>query len=212
MIKLRYCYMFYNLKNKWFKWFKWKHWFATFENFQKASKITQDADKYSLLINYINPTVYSFVSDHTTYESAIGALKEIYDKPKNILYARHLLRSTKQQSHQSLDDYIRTLRTLSQDCDFKQVTGEEYRNESIRDSFIAGINSCMIRQRILESKETGLEHGGLYNWRGIDSKTKFLTQKLNFENTVSVQRGSYLPIPIKYTIRTEILSSLHFKY
>ena len=159
----------------------WKHWFATFENFQKASKITQDADKYSLLINYINPTVYSFVSDHTTYESAIAALKEIYDKPKNILYARHLLRSTKQQSHQSLDDYIRTLRTLSQDCDFKQVTGEEYRNESIRDSFIAGINSCMIRQRILESKETGLE--ATFNL----ARTLDLAQK----NADSFQNQSY---------------------
>ena len=40
----------------------------------------------------------------------------------------------------------------------------------------------------------------------------FLTQKLNFQNTVSVQRRSYQPIPIRYTIRTEILSSFHSTY
>ena len=79
----------------------WKHWFATFENFQKASKITQDADKYSLLINYINPTVYSFVSDHTTYESAIAALKEIYDKPKKTFYMQDTYSDLLNNSHTS---------------------------------------------------------------------------------------------------------------
>ena len=31
-------------------------------------------------------------------------------------------------------------------------------------------------------------------------KQEFLTQKLNFQNAVTVQRGSFLPIPIEYTI------------
>ena len=56
-----------------------------------------------------------------------------------------------------------------------------------------------------------IDHGVL-NWRGIDSKTKFLTQKLNFKSTVSVQRASYLHIPIEYTIRTKILSSFYSRY
>ena len=35
---------------------------------------------------------------------------------------------------------------------------------------------------------------------------------MNFKSTVFVQRVSYLPIPIEYTIRTEILSSFHSTY
>ena len=50
------------------------------------------------------------------------------------------------------------------------------------------------------------------NWRGINQKTKFLTEKLNFKSTVPVQRASFLPIPIDYTIRTEILSSFQSTY
>ena len=43
-------------------------------------------------------------------------------------------------------------------------------------------------------------------------KQECLTQKLNFQNTVFVQRGSYLPIPIEYTIQTEILFPFLFTY
>ena len=57
-----------------------------------------------------------------------------------------------------------------------------------------------------------ISHGLLYNWTGINQKTKFLTEKLNFKSTVPVQRASFLPIPIDYTIRTEILSSFQSTY
>ena len=129
----------------------------TFNNFLTATKITSDEDKYRMLINFINPTVYSYISDHKSYPPAIKALQDIYDKPRNSLYARHLLASTKQQPHQSLDEYLRTLRTLSKDCDFKPVNAEEYRSESIRDSFISGLSSNFIRQRILESETSTLD-------------------------------------------------------
>ena len=48
-----------------------------------------------------------------------------------------------------------------------------------------------------------------YYITGAESTPKqdFLTQKLNFPNTVSVQRQSYQPIPIRYTIRTEIFEN-----
>ena len=73
------------------------------------------------------------------------------------MYARHILATTKQQPQQSLDDYLRTLRTLSKDCDFKQVSAEDHHNESIRDAFIAGLSSNFIRQRLLESETLTLE-------------------------------------------------------
>jgi len=46
---------------------------------------------------------------------------------------------------------------LAKDCDFKAVTAEEYRDNSIRDTFISGIASSTIHQRLLEKKELDLQ-------------------------------------------------------
>ena len=105
---------------------EYNHWFTTVENFMTAMKVTEDANKYRLLVNFVSPTIFSFISEHKTYPEAVKVLKDIYDKPKNIMYARHLLRSTRQLPHQSLDEYLRMLRTLSRDCGYVAVTAEEY--------------------------------------------------------------------------------------
>ena len=136
---------------------EWNHWHSTFINFLTATKAETDQDKYRLLINFISSTVYSYITEHKTYDSAITALKGMYDKRPNTMYARNLLASSKQQSHQSLDDYLQTLRTLALDCDYKPVTAEQYRSECICDAFIAGISSNFIRQRLLESETLTLD-------------------------------------------------------
>lgn len=48
---------------------------------------------------------------------------------------------------------MRDLKKMSQDCNFRDVKAEIYKNEYIRDAFIAGINSQKIREnfRILEN-------------------------------------------------------------
>ena len=130
---------------------EWKHWYTTLTNFLTAMKVTDDKDKYHLLINFINPTVFTYISDYQTYPLAIKALQEMYDKPKNVMYSRHLLLTTKQQSNQSLDDFLCVLKNISKDCGYKAVTSEEHRNESILSAFVSGLSSNFIRQRLLES-------------------------------------------------------------
>ena len=55
-----------------------------------------------------------------------------------------------------LDKFIQTLRNLAKDCNFKAVIANNYCNESIRDVFITGLNSSIIRQRLLENKTFAL--------------------------------------------------------
>ena len=62
----------------------------------------------------------------------------------------------RQLPEESLDDYLRNLKILSRDCSFKDVTADIYQEESIRDSFIAGIRSNYIRQRLLENDKLDL--------------------------------------------------------
>ena len=83
--------------------------------------------------------------------------RNIYVKPKNEIFARHLLTSRCQQPGESLDKFLQSLRELSKDCNFKPVSAEVFRNESIRDAFINGLESNLIRQRLLENKTPDLQ-------------------------------------------------------
>ena len=63
----------------------------------------------------------------------------------------------KQDQHHTLDEFLQILKTLSRQCNYTNVTSEEYRSESIRDAFISGLYSNHIRQRLLENHAMSLE-------------------------------------------------------
>ena len=73
------------------------------------------------------------------------------------MFARHLLVTTKQQVGQSLDEYLLALQKLAKDCNFRAVSGDQYKQEMVRDAFINGILSPGIRQRLLENDRLNLE-------------------------------------------------------
>lgn len=54
---------------------QWTHWIRSFENFIEAAKATEEKDRLNLLINYVSPTIYGYISDCSTYEKAIDILK-----------------------------------------------------------------------------------------------------------------------------------------
>ena len=66
---------------------EWNHWIMTFDHFLIAAKAESDEDKYRLLMNFITPTVHSYVSEKKTYTAVIQALRNLYDKTPNPIYA-----------------------------------------------------------------------------------------------------------------------------
>ena len=129
---------------------EWTHWICTFENFIESLPQDPPPDKLKLLINYVSSTAFSHIADCQEYSEAITILKKVYVKPKNIIFARHQLPTSKQLSSESIDVYVQSLKLLARECEFKAVTAEIYGNEAIRDSFITGLASPTIRQRMLE--------------------------------------------------------------
>ena len=113
----------------------WLHWKKTFANFL-TSLAESNPEKLSLLINYVSSTVFEYISDSKTYDSAIDVLKNIYTAPQNEILSRHLLATRIQQPGESLDTYLSALKLLSKDCNCMAVTAENYRKELIRDAFI----------------------------------------------------------------------------
>ena len=135
---------------------EWKHWFVTFDNFLKALKVEEDG-KLCLLINHIDPSVYDYIAEYDHYNDAIEALKNMYIKPKNEIFARHLLATRKQKPGETLDQFFVSLKELSKDCNYKDVKALQYQSESIRDAFINGLTSNNICQRLLENKTLDLQ-------------------------------------------------------
>ncbi|XP_076052612.1 uncharacterized protein LOC143032026 [Oratosquilla oratoria] len=137
---------------------EWKHWHRTFQNFMEESGETAP-NKLKALVNCVSPSVYELIEDCATYEGAVAKLESVYVKLPNEIFARHVLATRRQQSGESLDEFLRELHKLSKGCNFKAVTAEQYREEMVRDAFINGIASAFIRQRLLENKSLDLEAG-----------------------------------------------------
>ena len=135
-------------------------WLKTFQCFLTLAETTRrNADykpqlnKLSLLFNYVSHRIYLYIEDSTIYEDAKQVLDRIYLKPKNEIFARHLLMITKQKNNESLAEFARTLKERSKDCNFQAVTAEQHRDKMMRDAFIEGLSNSSIRQRLLEKEE-----------------------------------------------------------
>lgn len=140
---------------------QWKHWKMTFKNFldecTEAAGEGRQPNKLRALINYISHSVYEYIDEETDYDACVQKLEELYCKPSNEIFARHCLATRKQEPGESLDEFLQQLRKLSKDGNYKNVTAEQYREEQIRDSFISGLCSQYIRQRLLENKTLTLK-------------------------------------------------------
>ncbi len=70
------------------------------------------------------PTIFS-TDDCPDYEAAIETLTWLFVKPPNETFARHLLASRRQQSGETLSEFLRELHKLSKDCSIIAVSAEK---------------------------------------------------------------------------------------
>ena len=118
---------------------------------------TSEINKLTVLINYVSSDVYQLFSEAQTFDEAVTILKALYVKTPNEIYARHALSTRKQQPNESIDEYLQVLKVMSKDCNYVQVSASQYRDEAVRDAFISGLQSSLIRQRLLENRTLDLE-------------------------------------------------------
>lgn len=108
-------------------------------------------------MNYVSSSIFQHIEDCTDYGVTVGILQALFVKPRNEIFARHIFATRCQQPHETLDEFLQALKTLSKDYNFRSVTGSKYREESIRDAFITGLRSSSIRQRLLENSTLDLK-------------------------------------------------------
>ena len=172
----------------------WMHWRCTFDNFLRAVNAEDDRSKLSILTNLISADVYRFVSECESYASAMLVLESIFVKPKNIVFARHQLAARRQETGETVDQFLQSLRQLAKECQFKAVTASLYRDEYIRDAFIRGLSSNDIRQRLLEKCNLTLsdaEETALSLELAQINCGRLSLQPLSFSAAVPESRDSY---------------------
>ena len=98
----------------------------------------------------ISATVADIIEGCSEFEHAIDILKAVYDKPPNVIHARHLLSTHLQQENEPIDQYPQALNHLAADCCFRDVTATTYRDESVHDAFVHGLRYSVIHVRLLE--------------------------------------------------------------
>ena len=148
------------------KWKQWKHLFNNFLNKliaagSKKQDPLSDQDKLDILCNHVEFVAFEYISEAVTYQEAIDLLEHAYVKKVNKRFARYLLLNTKQKSGESLEEFLHGLKKLGADCEFEALTINEHKEMAIGDTFIAGLQSNYIRQRLLEGKEDKLQ--GLFD-------------------------------------------------
>ncbi|XP_045526419.1 uncharacterized protein LOC123715455 [Pieris brassicae] len=194
----------------------WIHWRKTFESFISVQKPTAsetdaqsvpssewDSIKFQLLVNHISPNIYTYISEATNYEEAITILQKLYVKPKNLIFARHMLATRKQRPEEGIDTYLQALKLLSKDCDFAAVNAETNKNDSVRDAFISGISSHKIRQRLLENLTLTLDQA--YN-----QALSLETAEINSQSFNTVSLNAVAPkAPTLQTVHDEPCSSVN---
>ena len=189
---------------------EWKHWHRTFTNF--IDECGDNApDKYRTLVNFVSHSVYEYIEDCTSYETALEALKRVFIKTPNEIFARHLLATRRQKSGETLTEFLQDLRRLSKDCNLKNVTAEQYREELVRDSFINGLLSPLIRQRLLENSQLDLKtafdqanaldlaqkNAETYTMSGIPTAAAVVIPSA--EQTVEVSKSNNNPLASTFT-------------
>ena len=141
---------------------EWRHWVRTFRSYVNRfvsanSSQEADEDRLAALVSCATPEVFEYFDQCTTYEEAEETLERLYVKQRNEIFARYLLRTAKQGPSQTIADFKCLVVKLAKDCNFKDVTAQQYRDDLTRDAFISGLISSKIRQRLLENKTLSLK-------------------------------------------------------
>lgn len=123
-------------------------------------------------------------SKEMSYNDIVKICKEHFGKSKNVLLNRVQFHKRDQLEDESLQDFVRELRKLAQDCKFGGPTEKLPSEIMLRDRFVAGIRDKKLQRYLCrEHKEIDTDT----NPDGL-SLSKPLEMTRNVESTVDQQK------------------------
>lgn len=133
------------------------YWKKMMHVFIEKAKIEKH-DYLSTLFLLCGAGSYSHISDCTSFEKAVEILDKRYVKTSSAIMQRYSLLKRQQRENESLEDYMNELKCLSRKCSITPLTKAEATEQLLSDAFIIGLKSPTLRQRLLESTNSSLDH------------------------------------------------------
>lgn len=94
---------------------------------------------YELMVNLCNPKKPTDL----TYDELVTIVREHLQPKPSVMAERYRFRQRRQETGENLMQYIAALKKLSKDCEFKETL-----TDNLRDQFVCGVSSDLIRQRL----------------------------------------------------------------
>ena len=166
---------------------QWKTWIQQFSLYLVAMNLKDEKDerKIALLLHYIGPDCLEIFNnfkekDKIQYNLVVESFEKYFIPKKNIAIERHKFFKHK-QGDDSLDIFLTKLKTLANNCEFKEL-----KESLIRDIFICNMNNNnqIIRQRLLEEDDINLTN--------MIEKYKMI--EITQENVQYLQKDDYMEI------------------
>ncbi|KAG1679355.1 Pleckstrin y domain-containing family M member 3 [Nymphon striatum] len=134
---------------------RWDKYIQRLEILFEAMNIEADKRKRALLLHYAGERtldIYDVEKGNTTptYDSTKSVLTNYFAPKRNVQMAIYNFRSCIQNTNQTLDDYVTTLRQLARTCDFHDS------DQEILSQIIQHGTSARLRRRVLRETEITL--------------------------------------------------------
>ncbi|XP_021351252.1 uncharacterized protein K02A2.6-like [Mizuhopecten yessoensis] len=134
---------------------RWRKWKRAFELFVVGKGITDLTQKRALLLHCAGMRVQEIfdtladTGEDTDYDKAVQKLGEYFAPQGNISFERHQFRQLKQESSESVEQFITRLRDKAMTCEFG-----DGKDDQIRDQVIDKCKSTHLRKKFLEKGGT----------------------------------------------------------
>ena len=107
---------------------RWEKWVKSFQYFFISSNINNNEKKRALLLHLIGPEsqeIFDTLPDTgNTFEEALTALEDYFKVKKNVPYERSVFGNAKQDSTESIEQFVTRLRKLSMNCEYGNKQSE----------------------------------------------------------------------------------------
>ena len=124
----------------------------TNDNFLAVLPAQTNLDKLSVLENFVSPSIFRHIEECTDYGAGVWILQALFVKPRNEIFARHIL-ATRCQQPQESKRWMKSFKLwkhLARTATSKvSPLLNIYPEESIRDAFITGLRSPSMAPEVI---------------------------------------------------------------
>ena len=139
----------------------WPQWARRFERFRLASELSKKSEEYQIntLVYAMGDAAEDILRSFSLSEEQLQSYKTVLEKfhgyfvkKRNVIFERARFNQRRQQEGESVDDFITSLHSLSEHCNYGQL-----REEMIRDRIVIGLCDSALSEKLQLESDLTLE-------------------------------------------------------